>query len=178
MKALVLAVWCAGLAAGQLVDDFQCPDEFEGYYPHLYSCDRYWKCLEGVAEEKLCGNGLAFDDSDPTFTTENCEYTYNVECGNRTELEPPISAPNCPRLYGTFPADDDCTAFYNCRDGLANRYSCAPGLAFDPADRVCKWADQVAQCKRTDDPEDGEFVCPPNDRTGVFTKHAHPEDCR
>ena len=122
LVALACALASVQLSAGQLVDDFSCPDEFEGYYPHLYSCDRYWKCLEGIAEEKLCGNGLAFDDSDPTFTTENCEYSYNVQCGNRTELEPPISAPNCPRLYGTFPAEDDCTAFYNCRDGLANRY--------------------------------------------------------
>ena len=28
-------------AKAQLVDNFVCPDEFEGYYPHLYSCDRY-----------------------------------------------------------------------------------------------------------------------------------------
>ena len=33
---------------------------------------------------------------------EDCDYMYNVDCGNRTEFEPPISAPNCPRLYGTF----------------------------------------------------------------------------
>ena len=24
-----------GLAAGQLVDDFSCPDEYQGFYPHL-----------------------------------------------------------------------------------------------------------------------------------------------
>jgi len=57
LSALVLSV------NGQ-IDDFTCPDEFEGYYPHLYSCDKYWKCLEGEAELKLCGNGLGFDDVD------------------------------------------------------------------------------------------------------------------
>ena len=25
----------AALASGQLVDDFECPDEFAGFYPHL-----------------------------------------------------------------------------------------------------------------------------------------------
>ena len=77
------------LVNGQ-IDDFTCPDEFEGYYPHLFSCDKYWKCIEGRAELKTCGNGLAFDDLDPTFTTENCDYMYNVECGNRTDIEPAI----------------------------------------------------------------------------------------
>ena len=103
---------------------------------------------------------MAFDDLDPTFTTENCDYVYNVDCGNRTELEPAISAPNCPRLYGTFMDPDDCTGFFNCRNGIANRYSCAPGLAFDAEDRVCKWADQVDRCKKLMDEEEaaGEFL--------------------
>ena len=25
----------AAVATGQLVDDFECPDEFAGFYPHL-----------------------------------------------------------------------------------------------------------------------------------------------
>ena len=118
-KFLIVA-FVVKAAKGQ-VDNFACPDEFEGYYPHHYSCDKYWKCIEGIASLETCGNGLAFDDLDPTYTTENCDYIYNVECGNRTDLEPPITAPNCPRLYGTFPDSEDCTAFYNCRNGLSNR---------------------------------------------------------
>ena len=50
--------------------DFECPDEFEGYYPHDTSCDRYWECKEGRASLETCGNGLAFDDLDPTYTTK------------------------------------------------------------------------------------------------------------
>ena len=132
MKSLILIFICAlflGVRA-QLEDNFSCPDEFEGFYPHLFSCDLYWKCQEGQASLEKCGNGLAFVDKDPTFTSEECDYLYNVDCGNRTELEPPISALNCPRLYGTFMDPDDCTGFFNCRNGIANRYSCAPGLAF------------------------------------------------
>ena len=32
---LVLLLGLAALASGQLVDDFECPDEFAGFYPHL-----------------------------------------------------------------------------------------------------------------------------------------------
>merc|ERR1712079_214134 len=44
--------------------DFECPDEYLGYFPHLFSCDKYWACDEGVAELRTCGNGLAFIDTD------------------------------------------------------------------------------------------------------------------
>jgi len=171
----------AQITSGQ-EDKFKCPDEFEGFYPHLDSCDKYWHCKSGKSTLKLCGNGLAFDDIDPTFTSENCDYLHNVDCGKRSDIEPAISAPNCPRLFGTFPDPEDCTGFFNCRDGLSNRYSCAPGLAFDEKDRVCKWADQVKTCKKQsqedEDSEGGAFKCPKNGPVGIFTKHAHPEDCR
>jgi len=103
-----------------------------------------------------------------------------VNCGNRSELEPAISANNCPRLYGTFQDETDCTAFFNCRNGLANRYNCAPGLAFDPSDRVCKWADQVDACKKMMNEEEKaqDFTCPKTFKRGIYSKHAHPQDCR
>ncbi len=176
----LIVIALLGLARGQFEDDFRCPDEFEGYYPHLFSCDKYWKCTEGRATLELCGNGLAFADIDPTYTTENCDYLHNVDCGNRTDLEPPISAPNCPRLYGTFPDPDDCTAFYNCRDGLSNRYNCAPGLAYDSKARVCTWADKVTECKKlmTEEEVEGAFQCPDLSIRGIYSKHPHPKDCR
>ena len=178
---MLLALAGLSAVAAQSFEDFVCPDEFEGYYPHDVSCDRFWECKEGIASLETCGNGLAFSDIDPTYTTNNCLEIYNVECGARTELEPPISAPNCPRLYGTFDDPEDCTAFYNCRDGHADRFSCAPGLAFDPEKRVCNWVDRVDACKKNkeeagEDPE--VFVCPGNVPVGIFSKHPHPEDCR
>lgn len=66
-------------------ENFKCPDEF-GFYPHHISCDKYWKCDNNVAELKTCGNGLAFDASDPKYLTENCDYIHNVDCGDRTQL--------------------------------------------------------------------------------------------
>jgi len=167
--------------SSQLVDDFQCPDEFQGFYPHLISCDKYWHCKDGVAELKLCGNGLGFMDTDDTFTLEQCAELHLVECGERTEIEPPISTRNCPRLYGTFPDEEDCGVFYKCQDGKSNRYNCPPGLAYDSQSRGCRWADQVKECSSpvvTVDEEGGEFQCPSGGSAGTFTKHPHPADCR
>lgn len=56
-----------------LAQDFKCPDDF-GFYPHHTSCDKYWKCDNNVAELKTCGNGLAFDATDPKYLTENCKF--------------------------------------------------------------------------------------------------------
>lgn len=171
----------AATVTAQLVDDFQCPDEFLGFYPHLISCDRYWHCKEGIAELKTCGNGLGFMDTDDTFTLEQCAELHLVDCGERTEIEPPISTTNCPRLFGTFADPEDCGVFYKCQDGKSNRYNCPPGLAYDQESRGCRWADQVKECSAsvvTVDDEGGEFECPRQASAGTFTKHAHPADCR
>jgi hypothetical protein len=62
-------------------------------------------------------------------------------------LEPAISAPHCPRLYGIFADESKCDVFWNCWNGEASRYQCSPGLAYDREARVCMWADQVPECK-------------------------------
>lgn len=66
-------------------EEFKCPDEY-GFYPHNQHCDKYWKCDGNVAELKTCGNGLAFEDSDPKYLKENCDYLHNVDCGQRNLL--------------------------------------------------------------------------------------------
>lgn len=170
---MAIALFVATAAA----QEFVCPIE-SGFFPHETSCDKYWHCEDDVAELKVCGNGLAFDDTDPRFLRENCDYLYNVECGERTEIEEPISTPHCPRLNGVFADDLKCDVFWSCWNGEASRYQCAPGLAYNEESRVCTWADQVARCA----PEEvgAGFVCPDASEvaTGSFTRHAHPEDCR
>jgi len=88
VKHILLQAFCCAALLVSLChaqeDKFKCPDEFEGFYPHLYSCDKYWHCKSGSANLKLCGNGLVFDDIDPTYTSENCDYMHNVDCGNRS----------------------------------------------------------------------------------------------
>ncbi|KAF0773754.1 protein obstructor-E isoform X1 [Aphis craccivora] len=160
-------------------EEFKCPDDY-GFYPHSSSCDKYWKCDNNVAELKTCGNGLAFDDTDPKYLKENCDYLHNVDCGARSQLEPAISTPHCPRLYGIFPDDVKCDTFWNCWGGEASRYQCSPGLAYDRESRVCMWADQVPECK-IEEVANG-FNCPAAGEVlasiGSFSRHAHPDDCR
>lgn len=180
MKTTILMlVAIAGGALSQ--EDFACPDEFEGYYPHLTSCDKYWYCDQGIADLKLCGNGLAFVDTDPSYNLEQCAELHLVECGDRFDLEPAISTRNCPYLHGTFADEEDCGVFWKCIDGKSNRYECPPGLAFDQVDHGCRWADQVPECTQSKvviSEEGEEFQCPSSFAAGTFTKHAHPADCR
>ncbi|KAI1289183.1 hypothetical protein HDE_08066 [Halotydeus destructor] len=155
---------------------FSCPDSF-GFYPHHKSCDKYWACDNGTATLKICGNGLAFDDADSL--RENCAYPFSVDCGSRTDLEPPISTPNCPRLYGIFSHTSNCRVFYSCWNGEASKYECPPGLAYDDNQRVCVWADLVERCDQLEVAEG--FVCPDAaevEQPGHYTRHAHPTDCR
>jgi len=162
-------------------DDFQCPDELEGYFPHAYSCDKYWACVEGLAELRTCGNGLAFiDDEREEYKVEQCEELHLVECGARTQLEPAISSTNCPRLWGTFEDPEDCGVFWKCQDGKANRYECPPGLAYSAESHSCLWISEVPECSFKTVPidETEEFACPLDTPSGAFTKHAHPLDCR
>ncbi|XP_054272473.1 protein obstructor-E-like isoform X2 [Macrosteles quadrilineatus] len=176
MKLVAVAVVVLATYASAQKEDFKCPDDY-GFYPHPVSCDKYWKCDNGVAELKTCGNGLAFDDTDPKYLKENCDYLHNVDCGDRSQLEPPISTPNCPRLYGIFPDEVKCDTFWNCWNGEASRYQCSPGLAYDREARVCMWADQVPECK-VEEVADGFSCSTFGISAGSFTRHAHPDDCR
>jgi len=71
-EMLVSLLLLAATVAAQL-DDFACPDEFLGFYPHLISCDKYWACQDGVQELRTCGNGLAFIDTD-----EGMKVSYDI----------------------------------------------------------------------------------------------------
>merc|ERR1740128_499475 len=80
---VVAAVVCAASAQ---TDDFTCPDEFLGYYPHLYrlygtyadpeDCGVFWNCQDGKANRYECPPGLAFSQD-----THGCLWASEVpEC--------------------------------------------------------------------------------------------------
>lgn len=73
----------AGFALGQQqADEFQCPEK-AGFYPDQLQCDLYYHCTkDGELVEKLCPDGLLFDDSNPSH--EKCDTSINVDCGQRT----------------------------------------------------------------------------------------------
>lgn len=63
--------------------NFKCPEP-NGFFPDPYQCDLYFKCTKNVAEERLCPDGLVFDDE--KISHERCDIPANVECGERREL--------------------------------------------------------------------------------------------
>lgn len=64
-----------------------CPER-NGRYPVQNQCDAYIECIDGIAEEKLCPEGLYF----------NPEARFNYPCG--------------------YPIDIDCTGRPNLRECL------------------------------------------------------------
>lgn len=63
--------------------NFRCPEK-DGQYEDPIQCDKYYECVDGVAKEKLCPDGLVFD---PLIRKINkCDQPFNVDCGDRQEL--------------------------------------------------------------------------------------------
>lgn len=63
--------------------DFQCPSD-KGSFADPLQCDKYYDCVDGVAKEQLCPDGLVFDETSKRWS--KCDQPYNVDCGDRTEL--------------------------------------------------------------------------------------------
>lgn len=78
-------------------EDFLCPKD-NGFFPHESQCDAYWSCKDGVPEFRLCGNGLAFDDTNDQF--EDCNYIFTIDCTNRTELGRPTPRSKMAEIRG------------------------------------------------------------------------------
>lgn len=63
---------------------FTCPNDKRGQYQDPVQCDKYYECLDGEVFERLCPDGLVFDE---TIRLKNkCDQPFNVDCGERTLL--------------------------------------------------------------------------------------------
>jgi len=60
-----------------------CPER-NGRYPVPNQCDAYIECIDGVAEEKLCPEGLYFNP-EARFNYP-CGYPIDVDCTGRPNL--------------------------------------------------------------------------------------------
>ena len=66
-----------------LAAQFKCPKP-DGTFEDSRQCDRYYECYDGIAEERLCPDGLVFDPF--SNKREPCDHYFNVDCGDRLEL--------------------------------------------------------------------------------------------
>merc|ERR1712121_412697 len=165
----------------------RCPEK-DGYFEDPNQCDKYYDCLDGIAEERLCPDGLVFDPF--SRKREPCDHYFNVDCGDRLDLQPPKGPSDlCPRLKGFYSHPDPgvCHIFYACVDGTAEEYTCSSGLWFDEYSGVCNWPETTDRkdCKADSyalETSNG-FQCPeasPTDEFGQYDPHpkyADTDDC-
>lgn len=175
-------LFSAALAKAQ---KFVCPNTGDGYYEDPVQCDKYYDCYDGIPEERLCPDGLVFDpfSRDPF----PCDHYFNVDCGDRLELQVPKGTTDlCPRLNGFYAHPDPavCTKFYSCIEGAAEEYTCSPGLWFDDYKGVCNWPEdsERKQCSNENQVTQSGFKCPdvsasPAGVLDPHPKYADPEDC-
>jgi len=174
------------LAAGAYAQ-FNCVED--GFYVDPQQCDKYYHCSRGQYTEKLCPDGLIFDDTlGPRV--EQCNYNFIVNCPEgKTQQQAQPSGIECPRQNGRFEHEDptNCKTYYECVNGVANTRECHAGLHFDEFSGVCDWASKGFRVGCEDRPKvlpDG-FSCARNESQSQFgvpdrdhQLFIHPEDCR
>ncbi|XP_013788018.1 protein obstructor-E-like [Limulus polyphemus] len=139
---LVLAVVCQLFIS--VTSQFVCPSK-EGYYPDPKQCDKYYRCRDGKPIEHLCDDGYVFPIKNPLYS--RCDYPFNVDCGDRTELQPAQGSKNCPRKFGIFIHELKCNYFKQCVNGKPYIRECSQGLVFEPSSGSCSWPRNVVGCE-------------------------------
>ncbi|XP_018319259.1 protein obstructor-E, partial [Agrilus planipennis] len=107
----------------------------------------YIECDNGVAEEKLCPDGLLFN-ANSSFFNYPCQYPNEVDCRGRSSVQPAQPTEDCPHQFGLYKYGDarNCGQFKNCANGIAYIIDCPEGLAFNEETYKCDWPDQVPSC--------------------------------
>ena len=130
-----------------------CPRQ-NGYFPHPDPkiCDKFFQCVDGLANPITCPASLVFDlnrgqcayeeqakREGCSTNSENFEELYNFRC-------PPGGNP---AVHPRFPDPDDCQYFYFCIGGRdPQRSGCAVGLVFNPDKLACDHPENVVgECR-------------------------------
>merc|ERR1712241_893646 len=104
MALLRIITLSAFLALASAQTNFICPEK-DGLFEDTQQCDKYYDCFDGIPEERLCPDGLVFDPF--SRKREPCDHYFNVDCGDRLELQQPKGPSDlCPRLNGFYSHPD------------------------------------------------------------------------
>lgn len=123
----------------------KCPSP-NGTYPVAGACDAYIECKDGVEKERLCPDGLLYNEKSTGYP---CSYPIDVECSDRqARFQAPQPTDECPHQFGYYRMGDSshCGQFKNCASGRAYVLDCPDGLAWNPETYKCDWPDQVSDC--------------------------------
>ena len=63
--------------------NYKCPKP-DGLFPDVSFCDKYYDCFDGIAEVRVCPDGLVFDPL--SRKREPCDHYFNVDCEDRLQL--------------------------------------------------------------------------------------------
>ncbi|KAI5699384.1 hypothetical protein M8J75_002064 [Diaphorina citri] len=156
----------------------QCPEP-NGYFADAYQCDKYYECKDGKITEKLCPDGMVFNDY--SSQQEKCDLPFNLDCSQRPELQPAKPSLHCPRQNGYFAHEDStvCGQFYFCVDGKYNMITCPSGLVYNERTGICTWPDE-AKKSGCSSQEVFKFSCPkvPSEVGQTHPRYADPEECQ
>lgn len=61
----------------------QCPEP-NGFFADAEQCDKYYACTDGAIVDRLCPDGMVFNDFDST--QEKCDLPFNIDCSQRSKL--------------------------------------------------------------------------------------------
>lgn len=60
-----------------------CPEPY-GFFADAEQCDKYYACVDGDMSERLCPDGMVFNDY--SSSEEKCDLPYNIDCSKRSKL--------------------------------------------------------------------------------------------
>merc|ERR1719244_1616169 len=81
---------------------------------------------------------------DDNHRVEKCDFSYQVDCTTRPELQPAQASENCPRANGYFPHAElgRCGEYYYCAEGSGYHNTCPESLVFSPKSGTCVCPDE------------------------------------
>lgn len=147
------------VSADATVCGFICPAQ-DGLYGFPDECsNRFYSCVQGVANENFCPGDFIFDpvrgicaapetvDCYQSSTTNSkTTETTQRQTISATTVQPPVEFV-CPEDYGFYPNPENCTTFYQCTGGKPYLKSCPDGLYFNPETIYCDYLDNVPSCQ-------------------------------
>ncbi|XP_047491267.1 protein obstructor-E-like [Penaeus chinensis] len=175
--AVFVLLVVAGSVRAQSVAS-ECPTP-NGFFADSEQCDKYYHCLDDVLTEKVCPDGMAFNDLNPKV--EKCDFLFQVNCEGRPRLQNAKPSENCPRQNGYYPHPEptNCHQFYYCTGGQSSQLTCPEGLSFSVNSGTCVWPDQAGRSNCVSE-KLLNFTCPalPPSSTEVHPRFADPDDCQ
>ncbi|KAK7084860.1 chitin binding [Halocaridina rubra] len=174
---LVVASLLLASAGGQEVLS-SCPSP-NGFFADAVQCDKYYHCVDSVMTEKLCPDGMAFNELNPKV--EKCDFLFQANCEGRPQLQTPKPAENCPRQNGYFPHEDptNCREFFLCTAGISSMITCPESLSFSMKTGTCVWPEDSGRTNCVSE-KVHNFTCPKvgSDAADVHPRYADPQDCQ